>query len=63
MEIKTFYRDKAPTTEPFYFSRMNAFIDLPKDQRQRDLKVIVLSPEGKEIYSSTVSKEIHTVKK
>ena len=63
MEIETFYRNKAPETEPFYFSRMRAFIDLPKDQRERDLKVVVLSSKGKTIYSSPVSKEIHKVKK
>ena len=57
MEIKTLYKNKNPKTEPFEFSPLMAAFRLPSDYKARNLRIVVLDPLGKEMYSVSVPKK------
>ena len=54
MEAELFYKSKAPKTLPFEFSPLMAALNLPENSKNRQLRIIVLSPKGKVIYSAPV---------
>ena len=56
MQMKTLYKNKEPETKPFEFAPFIAIFDLPADYKNRDLKIIALSPTKKEIYPIPVPK-------
>ena len=57
MQIKTLYKNKPPETKPFEFYPFIAIFDLPENHKKRNLKIVALSPMGKEIYSAFVPKK------
>ena len=54
MEAELFYKSKTPKTVPFEFSPVMAVFKLPKDSHNRQLSIVVLSPKGKVMYSTTI---------
>ena len=58
MQMKTFYKNNEEKTEGFEFSPLISALNLPKNYRERNLRIVVLDPWKKEIYSSLVPKKI-----
>ena len=57
-EMELLYRDRPSIKRPFPFSHAMATFNLPADYRNRNLRIVVLDPWKKPIYSSSVPKEI-----
>ena len=55
--MELLYKDKSSKTVPFPFVHAVASFVLPKDYKKRDLRIAVLTPQGKQIYSAPVPKK------
>ena len=62
-EMELLYKDKSSKTFPFPFAHAMASFALPKDYKKRDLRIVVLNPQGKQIYSAHVPKKRKKKKK
>ena len=61
--MELLYKDKSSKTVPFPFVHAMASFALPKDYKKRDLRIVVLNPQGKQIYSAPVPKKKKKKKK
>ena len=55
--LELLYKDKSSKAFPFPFAHAMAGFALPKDYKKRDLRIVVLSPQGKKIYSAPIPKK------
>ena len=55
--MELLYKDKSSKTVPFPFVHAVASFVLPEDYKKRDLRIVVLTPQGKQIYSAPVPKK------
>ena len=55
--MELLYKDKSSKTVPFPFIHAMASFALPKDYKRRDLRIVVLNPQGKQIYSVPIPKK------
>ena len=55
--MELLYKDKSSKTFPFPFAHAMASFVLPKDYKKRDLRIVVLNPQGKQIYSAPIPKK------
>ena len=62
-EMELLYKDKSSKTFPFPFAHAMASFVLPKDYKKRDLRIVVLNPQGKQIYSVLIPKKKRKKKK
>ena len=56
-QLEILYKNKPPETEPFEFSPLMAVFKLPEDYKKRDLRIVVLSPWKKQIWTAPVLKK------
>ena len=56
-QLEILYKNKPPETEPFEFSPLMAVFKLPEDYKKRDLRIVVLSPWKKRIWTAPVPKK------
>lgn len=57
MGIETLYKNNDTISEPFEFSPFLVVFKLPENYKERNLKVVVLSPKKEEIYTAPIPKE------
>ena len=63
MKAEFFYEEGETKTFPFPFVHAMAGFALPKDYKKRDLRIVVLNPKGKRIYSVPIPKKKKKKKK
>ena len=57
LEMEVLYENKAPEQKPFPFFHTRVAFKLPKDYKQRNLRILVYNPKKKLIYSTIVPKK------
>ena len=57
LEMEVLYENKTPEKKPFPFFHTRVAFKLPKDYKQRNLRILVYNPKKKLIYSTIVPKK------
>ena len=55
--MEVLYENKAPERKPFPFFHTRVAFKLPRDHKQRNLRILVYNPKKKLIYSTIVPKK------
>ena len=60
-DVEVLYENRTPKTVPFKFCHLLVALNLPDNYQNRSLRVTVISPKGRVIYSSPVREKRESV--